>query len=187
MEQFINSSLFSWLVLPLLIIIARIVDVSLGTLRVIFTVKGYKYLAPIFGFFEVLIWLLVITRIVKEINNPICYIAYPLGFALGSYIGLIIESHLYIGCVLVRVITRKEGDDLLQALKEQGYPFTYSDAKGITGENVKIIFSVLQRRELNYYLELVKKYNPKAFYTIEDVKTVAKYSYYKRFLPKSYL
>jgi len=187
MEQFLNSSLFSWFILPLIIVIARIVDVSLGTLRVIFTIKGYKYLAPVFGFFEVLIWLLVITRIIKEINNPICYIAYPLGFALGSYIGLIIESHLYIGCVLVRVITRKEGDNLLLALKEQGYPFTYSDAKGITGETVKIIFSVLARKELKEYLDTVKKYNPKAFFTIEEVKTVAKYSYYKRFLPKTYI
>jgi uncharacterized protein YebE (UPF0316 family) len=187
MEQLLSSSLFSWFILPILIIIARIVDVSLGTLRVILTIKGYKYIAPILGFFEVLIWLLVITRVIKEINNPVCYIAYPLGFALGSFIGMAIESHLYLGCVLVRVITRKEADTLINELKDLAYPYTYSDAKGSKGDPVKIIFSVLSRREVESYLNVVKKHNPKAFYTIEEVKNFAKYSYYKRLMIKTNL
>lgn len=182
MENFFTPEIYSWVILPILIILARMMDVSIGTLRVIFIIRGYKYIAPILGFFEVLIWLLVITRVVKEINNPVCYIAYPLGFSIGSYIGLAIERHLHLGYVLVRIITRKEADNLLNAFKEKGYHYTSIAASGNNQVPVKVIFSVLDRKDLSAYLDIVKKNNPRAFYTIEEVKSVAKNSDYKRLI-----
>jgi uncharacterized protein YebE (UPF0316 family) len=85
-----NFGLYTWIVLPLLIFLARVVDVSMGTIRVIFVSRGLKYLAPVVGFFEVLIWLLAIGQIMKNLSSPLCYVAYAGGFAAGNYIGIVI-------------------------------------------------------------------------------------------------
>ena len=93
-EAFLNSWVFSWCVVPLLIFVARIMDVSIGTLRVIFVAKGYRIYAPILGFFEVIIWLLAIRQILNHINNPMCYLAYGLGFGVGNYVGIRLDERL---------------------------------------------------------------------------------------------
>ncbi|HER42916.1 MAG TPA: hypothetical protein ENO08_00460, partial [Candidatus Eisenbacteria bacterium] len=84
---FIDSELFKWVVLPLLIILARVIDVTIGTIRIVFVSRGHKVIAPILGFFEVLIWLLAIGQIMRNLSNFMCYIAYGTGFALGTYMG----------------------------------------------------------------------------------------------------
>jgi uncharacterized protein YebE (UPF0316 family) len=91
---FVNSGVYTWIVLPVLIFVARITDVSLGTVRVIFVSRGLKYLAPLVGFFEVLIWLLAIGQIMKNLSNPVCYIAYAAGFGMGNYVGIRIAEKL---------------------------------------------------------------------------------------------
>lgn len=79
-----NSWVYTWIAIPSLIFVARVIDVSLGTVRVIFVSRGLKYLAPVVGFFEILIWLLAIGQIMRNLSNPACYIAYAGGFALGA-------------------------------------------------------------------------------------------------------
>ena len=86
-DSIIGTHLFAWVILPLLIFLARVADVSMGTLRIIFVSKGLKYLAPIIGFFEVIIWLLAIRIIMQNLSNFMCYIAYGAGFAMGNYAG----------------------------------------------------------------------------------------------------
>ncbi|MCF7794547.1 MAG: DUF5698 domain-containing protein [Candidatus Cloacimonetes bacterium] len=107
LEIFTKESLVY--ILPILIFISRIFDVSLGTLRIIFVNKGMRYLAPIIGFFEVLIWLIVISQVMQNMNSPINYIAYAAGFATGNYVGILIEQKLAMGITLIRIITRKKG------------------------------------------------------------------------------
>ena len=85
---------FAWVVLPLLIFFARICDVTLGTIRVIFISKGFKYIAPCIGFFEVIIWLLAIGQVMNNITNVASYIAYGAGFATGTFVGMAIEEKL---------------------------------------------------------------------------------------------
>jgi uncharacterized protein YebE (UPF0316 family) len=181
----IDPGFYSWVVLPIFIVVARIIDVTIGTLRLIFIVRGMRYISPLLGFLEVLIWLVVVTRIIKEINNPICYIAYPTGFALGNYLGIIIENKLSIGYALVRVITKKDATNLLNNLKTEGYRFTAADAISNENNAVKIIFSVLDKKYIKNYINIVKNNNPNAFYTIEEIKTVAPESEYKRNILKS--
>ena len=106
--EFFNTELFTWVILPLLIFLARILDVSIGTMRLIFVSKGMKYLAPILGFFEVIIWLLAISQIMQHLDNVLCYVAYGLGFAMGNYLGIVLEEKMSIGTVLIRVIPQKE-------------------------------------------------------------------------------
>ncbi len=172
MEQF-NSEIFNYLILPLLIMLARIVDVSLGTIKIIFISKGYKHLAPFLGFFEVLVWLLAITRIFQNLDNWICYVAYALGFALGSFVGIKIEEKLALGVQLIRIITRKDASTLTQVLREGGYGVTSIQAEGSTGK-VGILYSIVNRKNIENVVQVIHKHNPKAFYTIEDIRFVSK-------------
>jgi uncharacterized protein YebE (UPF0316 family) len=164
----LNSELFAWIVLPLLIFIARVADVSLGTVRVIFVSRGLKYLAPIVGFFEIIIWLLAIGQIMQNLTNPICYIAYAGGFAAGNYIGIWIAEKLSLGIALIRVITSKDASELVQYLKTAEYGVTSVDAKGSAGK-VQVVFTIVPRSEVASVVNLIKQFNPKAFYTIEEV------------------
>jgi len=161
---------YSWVVIPFLIFSARIIDVSIGTLRVIFLSKGYKKLAPILGFFEVIIWILAITQVMKHLDNYFNIFAYGAGFATGNYIGMLIDEKLSLGFVMLRIIFKKKPDDFITVLKENNIGYTLADGEGNT-KKVKILFSVLKKSNLKIVYKALSKHNPDAFYTIEDVKT----------------
>ncbi len=166
-----DSDIFVWIIIPVLIFTARVSDVTLGTIRVIFVSKGLKYLAPVVGFFEVLIWLMAIGQIMNNLNNPACYIAYAAGFAMGNYVGIITAEKLSLGVVLLRVITQKDTAELVRSLSLEKYGVTCVDGHGAQGQ-VNIIFTVVPRKEILKVIEIIKKFNPKAFYTIEDIRFV---------------
>lgn len=166
-----NSWIYTWIVIPFLIFAARIFDVSLGTVRVIFVSRGFKYLAPAVGFFEILIWLLAIGQIMKNLSNPVCYIAYAGGFALGNFVGIYIAEKLSLGLVMIRVVTKKDAAPLVDFLKGENYGVTSVDGHGTSGE-VKVVFTIVPRREARSVVELIKKFNPHAFYSIEEVGLV---------------
>ena len=157
--------------MPLLIFLARICDVSIGTLRIIFVSKGNKNIAPILGFFEVLIWIIAISKIMQNLNNYINFIAYAAGFATGNFVGMIIEEKLAMGIQMIRVFAHERGSELVQTLNENGYGATVVEAHGAR-EKVNLIYTIVQRNELAKVLEVIDRFNSKAFYTIEDVKAV---------------
>lgn len=169
----LNSDLYAWLILPLMILLARVVDVSMGTVRVIFVSRGLKYLAPVVGFFEILIWLLAIGQIMNNLFNPVCYIAYAGGFAIGNFVGIYIAEKLSLGIVLIRVVTKKDASELVENLKSADYGVTSIDGHGKAGQ-VKVVFTIVQRREVKRVVDLINKFNPKAFYSIEEVGFVEK-------------
>jgi uncharacterized protein YebE (UPF0316 family) len=170
---FLDGWTYTWIILPALIFSARIVDVSLGTVRVIFVSRGLKYLAPIVGFIEILIWLLAIGQIMKNLSNPACYIAYAGGFAMGNFVGIRMAEQLSLGVVLIRVVTQKDAAPLVDALKAEDYGVTSVDGHGTSGQ-VKVVFTIVPRREVGRVVELVKQFNPNAFYSIEEVGVVEK-------------
>lgn len=157
-------------VIPLLIMIARIIDVSFSTLRIVYLMKGEKVFAAGLGFFESLIWLIAISQIIQNVTNVPAYIGWAAGFALGNYLGLMIEERLAVGKLIVRVITAVETQALIDKLKDLGYGVTHIDAQGTAGK-VKIIFCVIQREQFERVVDIIKSFNPKAFYTVEDVRT----------------
>ena len=173
METVYNSDLFSYLLLPLMIFFARIADVTIGTIRIVMVSKGQKLVAPVLGFFEVIIWLLAMSKIVQNIDNWVAYVAYGAGFATGNYIGLIIEERLAMGIVQMQIITRKNADELIGKLKEAGYGITYVEAQGAV-EQVGIIYSIIKRADIPTVVGIIRTYNPQAFYSIGDVKFVNK-------------
>ena len=109
-QQFTDYPVFNWVILPALIFVSRIFDVSFGTLRIIFVSRGKRSIAPFLGFFEVLIWLLAISQIMQNLNNFACYIAYAGGFAMGNYIGMRIEEKLAMGTMIIRVFLVGDGN-----------------------------------------------------------------------------
>ena len=169
LNTFYESATFTYFVLPFLIFLSRIIDVSLGTIRIVMVSKGQKIWAPILGFFEVLIWLIAISRIFENLDNWVCYFAYALGYATGNYVGLKLEEMLAMGIVKLQIITRKTAQELIKNMKESGYGLTYHDAKG-GSEDVSIIYSIVKRNELPKIVEQIKTYDPNAFYSIEDVR-----------------
>ena len=164
-----------FVLLPLMIFLARIIDVSLGTLRIVMIAKGQKNIAPILGFFEVLIWLIAIGRIMQNLDNWICYIAYAGGYATGNYIGMLIEEKLAVGIVQLQIITAADSCQLIGALKDAGYGTTHHNATGgASGEGVSVIYSVVLRNDVNKVAAIIREYNPNAFYSIEDIRFVNK-------------
>ncbi len=157
-----------WVLIPVLIFLARILDVSLGTIRFVFISRGYKRLAPIIGFFEVLVWIVAIGQIMKNLSNPICYLAYSCGFAAGTYAGIIITERLSLGMVMIRILSRSESNELTQALRDANHGVTSIKAEGKEGP-VNVIFTIVQRRNANNVIQAIDQHEPKAFYTIEEV------------------
>ncbi|MBN1183100.1 MAG: DUF2179 domain-containing protein [Bacteroidales bacterium] len=177
--SFFESPAFTYVVLPLLIFLARIVDVSMGTVRIILVSKGMKRWVPFIAFFEILIWIVAITRIMKHLDNWVCYIAYAGGFATGNYIGMIIEEKLAMGHGLVRIITKKAADELIERLRKSGYGTTVLDAQGADGA-VAVIFVIVDRKNIKEVIGFVKEFNPQALYTIEDIRYVNKNIFFKK-------
>jgi len=170
-REILNSTYFDYVILPLLIFCMRICDVTLDTLRIIFMTKGYKKVAPIIGFFEILIWIVAITRIMQNLNNWVTYVAYAAGFATGNYVGMLFDEKLAIGHELIRVITRVDGNNLAQSLRTAGYGVTTVQAQGMQGE-VGILFIIVNRKNQNSAIEIIQRHAPNAFFTIESIHFV---------------
>jgi uncharacterized protein YebE (UPF0316 family) len=156
--------------LPILVFFARILDVTLGTLRIIFIGKGKRFLAPLLGFVEVFIWIVVTSQLVQHISNIVGYLAYAAGFAVGNYVGIVIENRLAIGTLIIRAIVSREPEILVRVLKDAGYGVTCFDAQGSAGP-VKVIYTVINRKELEDVVRLMRLSHPHLFYTVEEART----------------
>lgn len=163
-----------WLpyVMPLIIFCARILDVSIGTLRIVFITRGMKLVAPLLGFFEVLIWVVVVSQVVRNMDSVVNLLAYASGFATGNYVGMFIERKLAVGLLLVRIITRLDATELIACLRNRGLYVTNVPAYGNKGE-VNVVFTVIKRKDLDETVEAIQEYNPRAFYTIETIQAVS--------------
>lgn len=156
--------------LPFIIFFGRIVDVTLGTLRIIFVSKGERFKAPIIGFFEVFIWVVIISQILTRADDLITYLSYAGGYAAGNYVGILIEKRIAFGVILCRVYTNKSGHKLLNLLSLKGFGATMTHGKGSVDE-VDIIETVFDRKQLKHVSNIILSFDKEAFYVIEDVRT----------------
>lgn len=164
---------YAWVVLPLIIFVARIFDVSLGTVRIIFVARGKRNLAPILGFFEVLIWIVVISQLVQNLESPTAYIGYAAGFAAGNYFGMWLEDKMALGTYILRLITNEEPDELIQRLRDLGFGVTNVRGEGKTGE-VNMIYTIVKRRDVEQVLAIIHEMKPNAFVSMEEVRSTEK-------------
>lgn len=167
-----DDTFWSLVVIPLLIFCARLLDVPLATVRIILLSRGMKKVAPLVGFFEILIWLVAIGQVMQHLDRWINYVAYAGGFAAGTWLGISLESRLALGLLSVRVITAEDATDLIQRLRTERFGVTDFAARGISG-NVRLIFMVIQRKDLDRVMEIVRAIHPKAFVSISDVRSVS--------------
>jgi uncharacterized protein YebE (UPF0316 family) len=153
-----------------MVFFARVADVTLGTLRIIFISRGKKNVAPVLGFFEVFIWITIVSQIVSHAHNMLAYVAYAAGFAAGNYVGMYIEGRLAIGTQVVLTIVQDLASPLIAHLRASGYGVTAVDGSGANGA-VKLIYTIVRRRNLNDVLSIIRQTHPHAFLSIQDVNS----------------
>lgn len=172
MTDFWQAHGYAWVILPLIIFCARIIDVSIATLRLMFLARGARLQTVVIGFFEALLWIIVVSQVIQNLHNVMCYFAYAGGFAAGSFIGMKIEERLALGKVVMRVITQRPAEVLLEQLRANRFGVTSVAAEGAKGP-VRILFMVLDRARIAEAGAIIADCNPAAFYTIEDVRHVS--------------
>lgn len=97
----INPELYAGAILPLLIFLARVCDVTMETVRIVFISRGIRALAAAIAFFEIVIWLLAVEVVMNDLANIANFFAFALGFAAGTYVGLMVEEKLSLGMVIL--------------------------------------------------------------------------------------
>ncbi len=161
---------YVWVGLPLLIFLARVFDVTLGTLRIIFTSRGLRNLAPVLGFIETFVWIVAVSSLVRHAQNIAAYIGYAGGFATGTFVGILLENKLAVGTVTIRAIIRRDPQELIQSLHNADFGVTVVDGQGSTG-TVKIIYTTVKRQDLPVVIEIFHRTLPGAFLSVEEVRS----------------
>ena len=149
----------------------RIADVSIGTLRIGYLVRGRSGLAGLLGFVESLVWLAAAAQVLANLDSLPKFVAYAGGYAVGTMLGVQIERWIGVGDVMVRIVAPVNSPSTAQALRDAGYVVTTVNAEGRDGQ-VRLIFSVLPRRKMTDVLKLVSEVNPQAFVSFEGTTPV---------------
>jgi len=160
--------------LGLLIFLTRIFDVSVGTVRTISIIQGRMKMAFFLGFFEVSMWLMVLSAVLQKVmESPFLAIFYALGFSTGNVVGILIEKKLAMGYTNLGVITAKNGKAIAERIRENGHSATIFEGEGKDGKVVEV-YAVCERKVLPELIGLVKEIEPDAFYITEQVGIVSK-------------
>ncbi|MBI4124509.1 MAG: DUF2179 domain-containing protein [Deltaproteobacteria bacterium] len=167
---FTETRLFVLFLLPLLIFLARVADVSIGTIRVIQVYRGKRLLSFWLGFVEVLIWISAITFVLKNLDHVINIVAYAAGFGMGNYVGILLEEKLIISQLLIRIFATTDTTALEGYIHAQGYSVTRVAAKGKEGP-LQILYVIINREDCPAIAGKIHELHPKAFYTVEDIRT----------------
>ena len=160
----------SILLQAIFIFAARIMDVSIGTLRTILLVKGQRRIASVLGFFEVMIYLIVLGKVVGNINKPALIVAYCLGYAAGNIIGSKIEERLSIGRLVAQVIVKERLEELVQTLRDAGFGVTIFEGEGKEGRSYMLNI-ILDRKQVRKLYEIIDGCDCGAFITTMDVRS----------------
>lgn len=156
---------------PVLIFGLRIVDVSLGTVRILLSVRGHRLLVPIIGFFEVLLWIFAVGNAIRELDSLFHVLGYAAGFSAGTIVGIWIEEKLAIGISTMRIITPHTGAELASRLRELGCGVTEFLGQGRFGA-VQLVYTVVPRRTMPTVLTEIERIDPDAFVTVEEPREI---------------
>jgi len=155
------------------IFVARIVDVSIGTVRTIALVQGRTKLAFVLGFLETSIWIAVVSAVIQNLReSPVLGFFFALGFATGNAVGIWLEDKLALGYLVIRVFSRAAGEKLAARLREHGQRVTTFEGRGMAGP-VTELYIVCRRRDLGSILGIVEAMDPEAFYSVSQARDVS--------------
>jgi uncharacterized protein YebE (UPF0316 family) len=151
-----------------LIVLARITDVTLDTIRTVAIVQGRRVFAAVLGFFEAVIYVSAIAKVLLNMNHPVYALAYGIGFASGTFLGITIEQHLAFGDQLATLVTRK-GVDVANALRTAGYRFV--DVKGHTADSdLTLLYVEVPRRQAQKLIREARTADDRCFCIVNDVR-----------------
>lgn len=157
----------------MLIFLARVTDVSLGTVRTLMVVQGRKLQAALIGFFEVTIYVIVLGTVVKDLTNPLSLLSYSLGYACGNYVGITIENKIGLGNLTAQIILKgADNEELIERLRNEKFGVTVLEGQGREGTR-EILNVVIQRKSLDKVREIVYEYDDKAFITANNINPIS--------------
>jgi len=157
----------------LLIFALRVLNMSLDTLRVMFVMRGKKVIVWIFGFLQSVIFVVVITSVISNLDNPLNIIGYSAGFATGNILGIYIEGKLAVGFAEIHIISPRRGSAIADHLRSEGYAVTEIPARGKDGMVTMMTCSV-RRRHVVRLEDAVREIDEEAFMTAEDIRPVSR-------------
>ncbi len=156
---------------PILIFLMRIADVSLATVRMLLIMRNYRVLAPLIGFFEVLIWIFAAGVAIQHLESPLHLLGYAGGFAAGNWVGLWLEGKMALGLAALQAFTPSHGKEVAEALREIGHGVTEFTGRG-RGGRVSVIYSVVQRRNVPQAMAAVHALDEDAFLTVGEISGI---------------
>lgn len=156
----------------LLVFLARVLDVSLGTIRTISIIQGRTVLAFFLGFIEISVWIGVISAVIGKVQaNPVLGVFYALGFATGNVVGITIERRLAMGSIVIKIMARESAGELASTIRKMGFGVTEFQGTGMTG-TVTELYIVCARKQFSGIMKEVRKIDPDAFFVTEAVGTL---------------
>jgi len=170
------------ILLGIVIFLARVTDVSMGTMRTISIVQGRTKIAFLLGFVEVSMWLVIISTVIHRISEqPILGVFYALGFSTGNVVGIILEKRIAFGHIILRIISTEAGKKMAEKIRESEHAVTTFQGEGLSGP-VTMLYVVCRRKEQNDIVQIVRSVEPDAFYTVDHAGSVSKI--YRSFMPQ---
>ncbi|MGB4439448.1 MAG: DUF5698 domain-containing protein [Sedimentibacter sp.] len=161
-------------VLYIIIFFAKIIEVSVSTVRLVLINKGERVKGALLGFVEIMIWLIVVSSVLNNITeDPIKVLVYAIAFSLGNFIGVTIESKIAVGLSSIQVVVNgEEGEVLADILRNQGFGVTIIDGRGKNDSKKNLLFIQLKRKKIPEAVKLIKQTNPNAYITVNDIKSM---------------
>lgn len=158
----------------LFVFVARICDVSIGTIRTIMTVQGRTIISFVLALFEITIWVLVASTVINQLKEkPILIIFYAFGYATGNVVGILVEKKLAFGIIILKLLTRTAGQEIANYLRGKGQAVTVFVGEGMKGP-VSELYIACRRRDLKWILPEVQKMDKDLFYIIEQARDMSK-------------
>ena len=158
----------------LIVFVARICDVSIGTVRTIVTVQGRTVIAFCLAVFEISIWITIVSTVIHQVkDNPVLIAFYAFGYATGNVVGIMVERKIAFGTTILRIITRTSGSEIASFLREKGQPVTIFHGEGMHSP-VYMLYIACRRRDLKWILPEVRQIDPDLFYVIEQAREIRK-------------
>ena len=165
-------------VLPLIILVARIVETAMETIRLVYVTKGHKYLASGIGTLKIGVWILSTGLVLTNLDNLAGILAYMAGYGIGTLLGMTIESRIGLGTVVLRIFCPKNPDPLISHLGSLGFGTTRINGSGQYVPSVAVLISIVPRRELPRLLAVLRTRYPDVHFTTEEVSTMSERQVY---------
>ena len=161
------------LLVYLIIFFVKIFEVSLAVLRIVLITKGHRIKGALIGFFEVIIWVLVVATVLTNItDDPLRIIVYALAFSIGNYLGSWLENKLALGTVKIEAIVKKiHGKELAMELRKLNLGVTSIDAYG-RDDRKEVLYMHVPRRKIDKTITLIKQFQKDVVITINDVRPI---------------